>query len=121
MAGRWVTNPRRLEPNAPSQTAVRYCISEVLRNVYEATRSSELVLARQWSGFMPDFSNSGSVGWLACRARRSKTFIVRRRAPKGRATRPLWFSLLAWLRGLDLNQRPLGYEPNELPGCSTPR
>ena len=28
---------------------------------------------------------------------------------------------LTWLRGLDLNQRPLGYEPNELPGCSTPR
>ena len=26
----------------------------------------------------------------------------------------------AWLRGLDLNQRPLGYEPNELPDCSTP-
>jgi hypothetical protein len=24
------------------------------------------------------------------------------------------------LRGLDLNQRPLGYEPNELPDCSTP-
>ena len=24
------------------------------------------------------------------------------------------------MRGLDLNQRPLGYEPNELPGCSTP-
>jgi hypothetical protein len=28
--------------------------------------------------------------------------------------------LIFWLRGLDLNQRPLGYEPNELPGCSTP-
>ena len=27
----------------------------------------------------------------------------------------------SWLRGLDLNQRPLGYEPNELPDCSTPR
>ena len=26
-----------------------------------------------------------------------------------------------WLRGLDLNQRPLGYEPNELPDCSTSR
>ena len=26
-----------------------------------------------------------------------------------------------WLWGLDLNQRPFGYEPNELPGCSTPR
>lgn len=31
------------------------------------------------------------------------------------------FSGLRWLRGLDLNQRPSGYEPDELPGCSTPR
>ena len=26
-----------------------------------------------------------------------------------------------WLRGLDLNQRPSGYEPDELPDCSIPR
>ena len=32
----------------------------------------------------------------------------------------LW-SLEVWLRGVDLNHRPLGYEPNELPDCSTPR
>jgi hypothetical protein len=28
---------------------------------------------------------------------------------------------LIWLRGVDLNHRPLGYEPNELPDCSTPQ
>ena len=31
------------------------------------------------------------------------------------------FMAANWLRGLDLNQRPSGYEPDELPGCSTPR
>ena len=28
---------------------------------------------------------------------------------------------LDWLRGTDLNRRPSGYEPDELPDCSTPR
>src|SRR5699024_1019517 len=30
-------------------------------------------------------------------------------------------ALNIWLRGPDLNQRPSGYEPDELPDCSTPR
>ena len=41
--------------------------------------------------------------------------IVTNLSPEGLAT------LEIWLRGRDLNPRPLGYEPNELPDCSTPR
>ena len=39
----------------------------------------------------------------------------------GNTPRPLDHIERSWLRGRDLNPRPLGYEPNELPDCSTPR
>ena len=35
--------------------------------------------------------------------------------------KPLKRGSLNWLRGPDLNRRPSGYEPDELPDCSTPR
>ena len=38
-----------------------------------------------------------------------------------RVTVLLHFVKFDWLRGPDLNRRPSGYEPDELPGCSTPR
>jgi signal transduction histidine kinase len=35
--------------------------------------------------------------------------------------KPLASRVSIWLRGIDLNYRPSGYEPDELPDCSTPR
>jgi hypothetical protein len=46
------------------------------------------------------------TAWLA-------TFRIRETCRKGNRGK-------IWLRGVDLNHRPLGYEPNELPDCSTP-
>ena len=47
-----------------------------------------------------------------------------REAPTGQsglASKTNYLKGKFWLRGRDLNPRPLGYEPNELPDCSTPR
>jgi hypothetical protein len=42
-------------------------------------------------------------------------------APIGAALQATETRSAKWLRGQDLNLRPSGYEPDELPGCSTPR
>ncbi len=46
---------------------------------------------------------------------------ARSKKPESAAPLTPALSTRIWLRGLDLNQRPSGYEPDELPDCSTPR
>ena len=52
--------------------------------------------------------------------RGGKCFLTQKLPPKTAAATAESFATRNWLRGRDLNPRPSGYEPDELPGCSTP-
>ena len=54
---------------------------------------------------------SAKSSWVDCAATNAK------RAPGDDGQ----VRVIFWLRGPDLNRRPSGYEPDELPDCSTPR
>ena len=74
------------------------------------------------SGFEPEGRTVRCVGLCKSCVRVSE--VVRRRRRGGGHKKSRSFLRLFcdfWLRGQDLNLRPSGYEPDELPGCSTPR
>ena len=74
------------------------------------------VLPRMWKSAGADVRFWESEGEAGHRSPSTK----KRQTPKWRQ---IGGAILTpfWWRELDLNQRPFGYEPNELPGCSIPR
>ena len=72
--------------------------------------------ARSWIAMQT--SGNPTVVWAHCMLP-----ATNRESPTGNSEErnKTYTSERWWLRGLDLNQRPSGYEPDELPDCSTPR
>ena len=70
----------------------------------------------RWIFFLRDYG-----AWiLPCAIFGDKSFLAHKIAAETSGAQEKRSLLKIWLRWRDLNPRPSGYEPDELPGCSTP-
>ena len=78
------------------------------------------ILPRGAARELPGARSTGGVNTQESQLRPDRDGTAARQGAKQKA-RNLHDSGPSLLRGQDLNLRPLGYEPSELPNCSTPR
>src|SRR5947209_5779806 len=95
-----------------SRSVIRMLLTE-----NQSPRSIALAPALKMSCVMLFFSGRWIVAYSNVEARTGKT---PEHVNEVRFLGNSRHSMEGWLRGVDLNHRPLGYEPNELPDCSTP-
>jgi hypothetical protein len=115
---------------APSQAAAKPDLAVVEQGAFVGRRSAASVPAHAGRSLRRRFSSKRLVRKLVCgvwklpgvasesHAGSDRSLEIAQAAQQEGPPEQLGGSS-NWVRGLDLNQRPSGYEPDELPGCST--